>query len=49
MGVSAQLQNGDAGQLEILCPDGVTANVSSNERDYAEKNMVVSGSDEKGW
>ena len=49
MGVSAQLQNGDPGQLEILCPDGVTANVSSNERDYAEKNMVVSGSDEKGW
>lgn len=46
---SAQLQAGDPGQLEKLCPEGVTANVSANERDYAEKNMAVAGSDEKGW
>ena len=46
---SAQLQAGDPGHLEKLCPEGVTANVSANERDYAEKNMAVAGSDEKGW
>lgn len=46
---SAQGVAGDAGTLTALLREGVTANATFNERDYAEKNIVVAGSEEKGY
>lgn len=46
---SAQGVAGDPGKLTALLPAGVTANATFNERDYAEKNIVVAGSEEKGY
>lgn len=46
---SAQGVAGDAGTLTALLRAGVTANATFNERDYAEKNIVVAGSEEKGY
>ena len=46
---SAQGVAGDAGTLTALLPAGVTANATFNERDYAEKNICVAGSEEKGY
>ena len=46
---SAQGVAGDAGTLTALLREGVTAKATFNERDYAEKNIVVAGSEEKGY
>ena len=46
---SAQGVAGDAGTLTALLPPGVTAKATFNERDYAEKNICVAGSEEKGY
>lgn len=35
--------------MTALLPDGVTANISQNKQVYAQKNMAVAGSREKGY
>ena len=35
--------------MTSLLPDGVTANVSHEEREYGQKNIAIAGSPEKGY
>ena len=52
MNVSAAdvtLPEGAGGKMTSLLPDGVTANVSHEEREYGQKNIAIAGSPEKGY
>ena len=45
-----QAQTPEAGgELRVLLPDGVKANIGTERRPFKEKNLVVAGSPEKGY
>lgn len=46
---AAGVANADDGKMTALLPEGVVAEATHNERDYAEKNIAIAGSDANGY